>query len=288
MFPFLYSWVKSQGPHSFVDGLRLQLQLRDYPRDVQFKSRLIEGKLYGFGERGVKTKLILETLEFAYAHKEQVSFDSVTIEHVLPQTLTNWWQQHLGEDWQADYELCLHTLGNLTLTAYNSELSNETFPKKKHQLNESHLDLNKYFKDIERWDRESIEKRSGELADMAITIWPYFGEDQGPIIPATMDGVTGKSPKYVTILGERFSVDSWRNVLRKTMETIVDMEPERFTQLSIEYPHFISKDKFSRHHQVSNGYYININLKAKDVYKFCAQAIETIGLSKEDWFVETD
>ena len=74
-----------------------------------------------------------------------VDLSNLSIEHVMPQSLTHWWQEHLGTDWQVDHDLTLHTLGNLTLTAYNSELSNDPFPEKKIRFTTSHLDLNQYF-----------------------------------------------------------------------------------------------------------------------------------------------
>jgi hypothetical protein len=162
MFPFLYGWAKANNPGDFVAGVRAELQKRDYPRDSQFRSRLTDAKLYGTGERTIKTKLILETIESHYNHKEQVPFDNLTIEHVLPQTITDWWKQHLGDDWQADHEFYVHTLGNLTLTAYNPELSNDTFPKKQHRFAQSHVSLNEYFTVSQKWDRAEIEKRSAE------------------------------------------------------------------------------------------------------------------------------
>ncbi len=60
----------------------------------------------------------------------------------MPQTLSEWWQNHSGEDWQETHELFLHTIGNLTLTAYNPELSNYDFSKKKETYRDSHLELN--------------------------------------------------------------------------------------------------------------------------------------------------
>src|SRR5690606_26339463 len=136
-----------------------------------------EINFYGAGHRQVKTKLILETIEESYSHKEQVSFENLTIEHIMPQTLTEWWQNHLGDNWEITHELLLHTIGNLTLTAYNSELSNANFYDKKEYLINSHLEMNKYFNYVDSWKREDIEKRSQELSEKAISIWPYFGDD---------------------------------------------------------------------------------------------------------------
>jgi hypothetical protein len=286
MFPQLYSQALKNAS-ALKDGVRLALQTRGYPKDNEFRARLADAKLYGFGERAAKTKLILETMEAAYQHKEQVPFDSqITIEHIMPQKLTDWWQHHLGEDWLADHELYLHTIGNLTLTAYNSELSNDSFPKKQQRLAQSHFELNRYFQDSTRWDRTAIEARSQLLADLALNVWPYFGENQST--PVNEETVTGRIPKVLTILGEHILVDLWRAVQMQTFNTIADVEPELFTKLAQE-SHFISTDasKFRRSRQLNNGYYIYVNFSSRDIYRFCLQAIESIGLSEEDWMVET-
>jgi hypothetical protein len=289
LFPFLYGWARENNPSDFVAGVQSELQKRDYPKDSLFRSRLVESKLYGPGERAIKAKLILETLESRCNHKEQVPFENLTIEHVLPQTVTDWWKQHLGEDWQADYELYVHTLGNLTLTAYNSELSNEHFPRKQQHLSQSHIELNKYFQHVSKWDREAIEKRSQMLADEALLYWPYFGDEKPVSVAANADDVTGKKPQTLIILGQRIAVDNWRDVLGKTLNTIADLEPDRFDVLAATYSRFVSKDadRFTRKLQLTNGYYADVYLSAKSIYRFCEQAIETIGLTRDDWIIET-
>lgn len=289
IFPSLYQQAQLKNPSSLVDGICSVLQTRGYPKDNEFCMRLTDSKLYGARERQTKTKLILESLETTYQHKEQVNFDNLTIEHIMPQTPTLWWQNHLGDDWLVDHELYLHTIGNLTLTAYNAELSNDPFPQKKLHFAKSHLELNKAFQDISVWNRESIEARSKILADLALTVWPYFGEEN---ISTTSndDNVTGKTPVTVTILGQKIFVDTWRDVQACTLNTIAELEPDMFVQLASEYPRFISADptKFRRNRQLSNGLFIEVNLSARDVHRFCTQAIQSVGLSSEDWSVETN
>jgi len=290
LFPFLYDWAKSNNPSNFIQGLREVLQERGYPNDALFKSHLIESKLYGKGERLVKTKLILETLESHFHHKEQTSFETLSIEHILPQTLTEWWKQHLGEDWQADYELAVHTLGNLTLTAYNSELSNDTFPKKQMYFQQSHIELNKYFQNIEFWNRDAIETRASILADIALLCWPYFGSNKPVTFATSANDVTGKTPQTLIFLGSRIPVDSWRQVMLKTLNTIADIEPDMFEVITREYSRFISSDstRFKRKSELDNGLFVDVNLRSRDIYRLCQQIIITIGLSHENWGVETN
>jgi hypothetical protein len=287
IFPPLYSQIRTKDNDNFVDGLKAAIQTKGYPKDREFRLRLIDAKLYGSGDRAIKTKLILESIEESYHHKEKMYFDALTIEHIMPQTLTEYWQNHLGADWEITYELWLHTLGNLTLTAYNPELSNDTFEEKKDHLNNSHLEMNKYFKDQSSWKREDIERRASYLADLALTIWPYFGNEG--IDSHEQTNVTGTTPRTAWILGQHFRVQSWRDVLEQTMNTIAELEPEKFGQIIQQFPRFVGQDKkkFRATRELKNGAFIEVNLSAQDIQKICFQMLETIDLAAEDLRVET-
>ncbi|MFN3637070.1 MAG: DUF262 domain-containing protein [Chloroherpetonaceae bacterium] len=160
----------------FVESLKDILEQRNYPKDYEFKPDLIENKLYGSGDRGKKTKFILETIEEFFEHRESVLLNDLQIEHVMPQTLTAWWQSHLGQNWEFVHEKYLDTLGNLTLTGYNPELSNADFAKKKSIYKNSHLELNAYFNDVETWRESDIALRGEVLAEKCLKIWAYFGK----------------------------------------------------------------------------------------------------------------
>ena len=140
--------------------------------------RHLQLKLQSHGNTVDKTKLILEKLEASFEHHEMINLSSTSIEHIMPQTLTSWWKNHLSENFEAEYEEWLHTIGNLTLTGYNSDLSNYDFHAKKDILIDNHLELNRYFDSVNKWDEEEIRKRAELLADKALKIWPYFGTPQ--------------------------------------------------------------------------------------------------------------
>jgi uncharacterized protein with ParB-like and HNH nuclease domain len=288
IFPTVYPTLQQKYDGNTLSGLKFILQSKGYPKDSEFLLRLKEARLYGFGDRLIKTKLILESLEKNYNHKEAVPFDNLTIEHIMPQTLSEWWQNHLGVNWEDTHDLYLHTLGNLTLTAYNSELSNDDFITKKNKLNESHLDLNKYFSDKIKWDKEEIEKRAAELSNIAVQIWSYFGQENSS--PTDLQEVTGTNPRKVKILGQSFDVNSWRDVLEQTLNTVADLEPEKFDVLAHNFPRYIGKDKskFRAIRQLQNDYFFEVNLSAQSIQRLCYQAMETIELTSDDWEVEIE
>ncbi|KAA6301678.1 MAG: hypothetical protein EZS26_002143 [Candidatus Ordinivivax streblomastigis] len=288
IFPTIYPQIISKFAENIVEEFKTILQSKGYPKDNEFNIRFRETKFYGGGDRQVKTKLILETLEEKFAHKENVSFESLTIEHIMPQTLSEWWQVELGEEWSETHDLFLHTIGNLTLTAYNTELSNDDFPTKRKIYSESHLELNKYFVDIVNWSRIEIEERAKKMGEQAIEIWAYFGHDNA--MSSNIQEATGTTPISLIILGQHFPVKSWRDVMEQTFNTIADLEPEKFEIIALNFPSYVGKDKnkFRAIRQLQNEYFIEVNMSAQSIQKLCYQAIETIDLTSDDWIVKIE
>ena len=98
------------------------------------------------------------------------------------------------------------------------------------------------------------------------------------------------SPKTVCILGQNFSVQSWRDVLEQTMNSVADIEPENFDEIMRQFPRFVgpNKKRFRETRQLKNGTFIEVNLSSHDIQRFCFQALAAIGLTTEDWKVELE
>jgi hypothetical protein len=158
-----------------VEDLRSVWTERGWPSDSEFTRRLVEFPIYR--REPEKCRVILERLEQSYGHKEKVDPSTLTIEHVLPQTLDDGpagtdWKTVLGSEWFQSQQKWVHSLGNLTLSGYNSEMSNNTYTIKRKALLASNLLLNAYFEPVERWDVESIGSRGLELAAQVASLWP--------------------------------------------------------------------------------------------------------------------
>lgn len=139
-----------------------------WPDDIEFKKALVGQDQY---QKRV-TKHILETIELSFAHKEPVGLSTATIEHILPQTLTDYWTKALGPEAEKTHQELLHLIGNLTLSGYNSELSNHTFTKKTERLKKSHIEMNRWIAEQSEWTEKQIRERSNKLAETAILLWP--------------------------------------------------------------------------------------------------------------------
>ncbi|MEX7473160.1 DUF1524 domain-containing protein, partial [Mycobacterium adipatum] len=160
----------------YVDSVKAHfLSLRSYrafPTDEDFRSALVSADLYHFRRRS----FLFRTLE-NYGRKEHVTIEDYTIEHILPQNerLSQEWRTALGQDWQTIQQQYLNTLGNLTLTGYNSEYSDHSFVKKRDMeggFADSPLRLNKGLGQLDTWNADEIEGRAQRLAEDAIKIWP--------------------------------------------------------------------------------------------------------------------
>ncbi|MGB2593232.1 MAG: DUF262 domain-containing protein, partial [Candidatus Acidiferrum sp.] len=285
VFPALYAQVSQNA--SVVAGLKDALRTKNYPRDAEFRERFVSSKLYGSGDRTEKTKIILERLEESFEHLEPVPFSSLQIEHVMPQTLTDSWKAALGDNWETVHDLLLHTIGNLTLTGYNAPLSNDDYARKRAILLKSHLELNKYFKTVVGWNEQAIRQRAEAMVDRALKVWGYFGQEQIESQSAP-HGVRGTTPSAVVILGQSFSVSTWREVNQITLEKICELDHERFENILAQFPKLVGRDpaKFRTSRQLSNGAFMETNLGAESIHRFCLQAAEASGLSSDDWRVE--
>lgn len=144
---------------------------RRFPGDEEFIRLIQTRNLYSFNRRSYWLRRFEN-----HGRKERVQVQDYTIEHILPQNaaLSKEWRDDLGSEWQEIHVKYLHTLGNLTLTGYNSEYSDRSFKEKRDMpggFAESPLKLNKGLAAVDSWNEQAIKVRSNKLAEMAATIW---------------------------------------------------------------------------------------------------------------------
>ncbi len=162
---------------NYIESLETQfLSLGEggkFPGDEEFIDQLINRDIYDFK----RIKYLMRRLE-NYERKESVVISDYSIEHIMPQNenLSDEWKQSLGSDWQHIHSKYLHTLGNLTLTGYNSEYSDKPFSEKRDMeggFSKSPLELNSDLRNIADWNEANIINRADRLAKIAVKVWPY-------------------------------------------------------------------------------------------------------------------
>ena len=175
-FATLYQAVdKEDYVNSIIKAFVFKSSYKRFPSDYEVREKLQTKDIYHFRLR----KYLLEALE-NYYHKEPIDLNTAnyTIEHIMPQNIEHnlLWQQMLGEDWQEVHSLYLHSLGNLTITGYNAEMSNKSFWEKvngESGFKHSHLKLNESIAQCDVWNKKAIQRRTNILTDIILKIWKY-------------------------------------------------------------------------------------------------------------------
>ena len=173
-FATMKNYIKKYDYVNSVKAFFLMLDsYKEFPDNDKFETAFINRDIYNMRNRNY----ILSRLE-NFDNKAPIIIENYTIEHIMPQNknLSLEWQADLGNDWREVQKKYLHTIGNLTLTAYNSEMSDRCFMDKMNMpggFKESALRLNKYVVLQNEWNEKHIKERANELAKKAESIWKY-------------------------------------------------------------------------------------------------------------------
>ena len=208
---------------------------RGFPTDEEFRRQLETRDLYKFPRKAYW----LRRLE-NFGRKERVTVDEYTIEHIMPQNdkLSAAWRNALGTEWKRVQETWLHTLGNLTLTGYNSEYSDRAFVDKRDMaggFKESPLKLNQGLGSLDVWDEDAIKKRAAKLSKTAVKVWAY--PDLPPEVlaayetPEESSGYSIADHPYLLLGNVRFLFEAFR-------KEVVALDPcvtEEFLKLYVAY-----------------------------------------------------
>lgn len=235
------NFTKSIKKDRYLESIQATFMLltsyKKFPTDSEFKLSLVEKNLYNMQNKSYWLRRFEN-----FKRKEKVILNEYTIEHIMPQNknLSIEWQNTLGENWQDIQAQWIHTIGNLTLTGYNSEYSDKPFKEKRDMeggFAKSPLKLNEGLGDIELiWNEDAIKNRGKRLSNQAIEIWK-FPELERSILE------TYKAPK---ISNSNYTIDDHPNLLksqnkklfeefRKEVLSLDSNVTEEFLKLYIAY-----------------------------------------------------
>lgn len=261
------------------------------PSDKEFKDALMYQPIY----KKTICKYLLLSIE--NSSKEQIHSDHLTIEHILPQKeYVESWQNELGEDYDKIYELYLHTLGNLTITGYNSELGTKSFQEKKafFKNNSKANILNRSIIAAETWNEAVILKRADELSDIALQRFPYHQDGYQEVndheVSYSIDGTvdfSNRTPRAFVYQNEIYPVQNWRGLLHTFMEINYELYPQKLQSLASSN-YFLSKSKYTYltyHPELlrqfaeikDTGIFYEVNLSANNLISFVRSIAECLG-----------
>lgn len=240
------SLKKDRYVESVTAAFLMMPSYRRFPLNDEFQQALKVRDLYNFRSRSYW----LRRLE-NHGRKERVAVEDYTIEHILPQNenLSDEWKASLGADWKRVRQTWLHTLGNLTLTGYNSEYSDSSFEYKRDQVETrdgrkigfkySPLNLNEGLGQVAKWDEQAIQERAARLALQATHVWsePQLDFEVLSQYDPIWQGLdSGK--KYSLEDHQYLSAGAMRPVFEALRKAILALDPcisEEFLKLYVAY-----------------------------------------------------
>lgn len=210
-----------------------------FPNDAEVRKKLTETPLYEESKSYIK--FIFGKIE---KHNTKVSVNfrdpKITIEHIMPQKLTEDWQNILGENFEDIHKEYLHNIGNLILTEFNSEMGNKPFDEKQIKLKKSNLNFRNEILNAKKWSKLEIKNHQGKMIDDFLTVfdlpqqfqlssnWNQIVKDQvfndeiSPLDDEASTIVTGSKPKSIIIDDQIFKVSNWQDVLITFLKFIRD------------------------------------------------------------------
>lgn len=200
-----------------------ELKSRDeFPSDAQVLKNLKSIEIY---KQRKFVKFLLLAIE-NHESNEQLESDTLSVEHIMPQTLQPAWTKMLGKDYERIHDEYLHTLGNLSLTGYNAKMSNKSFKEKQETL-EKHskaVELNRDVINQEVWTDLEIKQRAERLSEIVLTIFKSptyesknirFENVEEHDLNYEREDITGKelySYKFIN-MDHEIKVDTYRGML---------------------------------------------------------------------------
>lgn len=240
LFAYLYSRVFriSANKDKYYEALNKYLFAQNnknaVPDDEQLRFALVHNNFY---QNLPLSRLLMLDIENGDT-KEKLSTGNLTIEHIMPQTLSKSWRQYISDK---DHEEYVHTLGNLSITGYNSEMSNKSFEEKKKILKQNSRVqiLNEDVVDKDKWTIQDITNRSKRLADILIkkyhidqVVDPKIEfENVDKIYLSDPGAATNRKPVSFTLEGSNYSVKTFKDITIKLINILDQDDPSRLVKL---------------------------------------------------------
>ena len=294
--------------NSYVDVFKYVLTSKGasgrFPKDTEFFICFEEKDIYNM--RGKNRLYLFDRLENkdTYERTNVISLmqDGVyTIEHIMPQTLTDWWRQHLGDNYKEIYDIWINRIANLTLTGYNSQYSNRKFDEKrdmKDGFKDSHLQLNTYVSKCDKWTLEELKHRNIEMKELSKKLWPYPQTNFNPPIALneshSLDediNYKGRSIVSFSFLSTPYSASSWIEMFIQVVRFLFELDATEIYKLVEEHDGlgtvFVSKET-DGYSKVANGVYLWTASNTMTKIRIIRQIFERYELDPSELVIEIE
>ena len=264
------------------------------PSESEFERSLKTANIYG---NPALCRFLLLDIENGDG-KEVLQAENLTIEHIMPQTLNADWSYISTEE----HEHYLHTLGNLSVTGYNSELSNKSFKEKQEIIRENSkaVVLNSDVLDKDSWKITDIQARAERLASIIVKRYQIDRVTDDTIefeYVETMtledySNVTGKKLVSFKLFNEVYRQNKYALMLLDVIKLLDKMVPGKLQELannnysisltSKKHPHLnTTGDGMHWSWKIGEGIYMEAHLSAVSCIRFIDNLLSEYGFEKD-------
>jgi uncharacterized protein with ParB-like and HNH nuclease domain len=279
---------------AFVYAILIKSGKSRFPNNHDFADKFMTFELYN--ARPIIKKYFMERLENnstkeKIAVEEQIDNGTLTIEHIMPQRLNSEWKKALGDNWELVHSKYKDTIGNLTLTAYNSDYSNLSFLKKKEMpdkgFNYSKLDLNKYLKNCDFWNEDTITGRAKLLFEEAEQLWwlpetDYCPHEEEQWICWDEDfDFTNILITKIKFMGDEIDTSNISDAYKKLNTLIYDLDSVTYLSEENTAYSYIEND-YRSPIEIASGIYVESNLSSSSKITAISKIAKLYKLESDD------
>ena len=209
-------------------------------------------------------RALLYKMEQVETKNIPVSIDKVTIEHLMPQSLSNWWKDYLvgrDENGKIDeekinqiYSKYINCIGNLAPISgpYNSQNSNNQWKYKLELLKKIQFSITSEIssnKNYQEWKEENIKIRNENIAERACKdiIGPLPRTRDYESRVATTDfepglydladlttPMSGQTPTTIIYNDNNYEISGWYELFGKVCEILNEIDSEKLKDIVVQ------------------------------------------------------
>lgn len=263
----------------------------EFPDNITVENSIIEKDVY----KNILAKFILTKLELLNS-KEKIDIDNITIEHIMPRTLTDNWKKLIGDNYKEIHDKYVNTIGNLTLTGYNSELSNKSLEEKQEMYKDSKfLFLNKDILDLKIWNENIIIERSKRLIKKLLEYYKYpevINQIDDEIKDYSLDDsidFSGMNIYSFEYKNNKYDVAKWAGFISKILTLIYEEDSVKFNQFIFKDDTFknkISNEEFFYNYgkatKTESNFFVNTDTDTNAKIKLLINVLDKLNISTDE------
>ena len=204
-----------------------RLKTMDFYNDVKKYSKFILGKI-----EENNTKVAVNFRD-----------SKISIEHIMPQTLSDSWKLELGNDFEIIHKKYLNNIGNIILTEFNGEIGNKPFADKKEKLKTSSLNFRLDVINRDSWTTKDIEEHGNNMIAWFLQTFPLPDSIKNadnwnttvsekisfsPLDDEAGEIAEGNKPAKLIINNENIAVKNWQDVFLEFLQWVKNSDEYDF------------------------------------------------------------